>query len=491
MADEWDQFSDAPHDEWGEFADAPKGGKRKTSQTLGLMKGIARPIQNFQNVNPLNALDTPIARGVREGARQNMLSYFADREETQRPGMVGEIAGGIVGTLPVLAATRNPLIAGGAQGALMSEADSTGGVAADVVGGAALGYAGGKVVGAISDAISPIVAPAAQRLRDAGVRLTPGMVKGGKAMAREDKAMSRPVVGEAIVAGRQKTQETFNTAAVNRALSPLGKKVPSPVKPGHDAIEYAKTEIGRAYDTVIPHLSVKINGGQFAANVMPVAQNLKPAQQKHLAQIVSNELGAGQLSGDALKRAQSNLRRLAGKFSRSQDANDQLLGEALGAVDDELTSAMIAQNPKYAPQLQKVNEAYRGYRIVADAAGRADDGLFNTGQLKQSVRRGDFSKSKDATARGKAFMQDFSEDARAVIPARTPDSGTAGRLNDGNMFARLGGTANALAYRADDAYQQFRLAPRPAGAKRVADRVRRLRGPASALAIGASSQSRD
>jgi hypothetical protein len=275
-------------------------------------------------------------------------------------------------------------------------------------------------------------------------------------------------------------------------LAPLGVKVPSAVKPGHDAIDFAKGEIGRAYDMVIPNLKVQIDGQAFAQSIMPVAQNLKGGQQRQLQQIVSNELGSGQLAGDALKRAQGNIRRLAGKFRRAPDANDQLLGEALSAVDDELTGAMMAQNPQWAPQLQKVNEAYRGYRIVADAAGRADDGIFTTGQLKQSVRRGDFSKSKDASGRGASFMQDFSNDARSVIPAVSPNpSGTAAHMQSINPFAYGRGALDAVGYNADNLYQAFRLAPRGPAAKRTAQAVRRLKGPVSAGAVAAGSQTRD
>lgn len=468
------------------------------SMTLGFYKGMMKPLDNaalalesgakaigIDTDRVDNIFRTPSAADAMNTRRQ------AIEASPSRPAPSGEIVGNIVGTIPAMAATKNPFIGGALQGAALTDKRSLEGVAGDAAIGAGLNWAGGKVVDAAADFIKPVIDPAVQRLKDAGVRLTPGMIKGPKAMAKEDKAMSRPFVGDAIRAGRQTTQETFNVAGVNKALAPLGVKVPSAVKPGNDAIDYAKTQISQAYDLVIPNLAVKIDGQQFGQNVAAVGRNLKPAQQKQLRQIVSNELGDGQLAGDALKRAQGNIRRLAGKFSRSQDANDQLLGEALRAADDELTGAMMAQNPKFAPQLQKVNEAYRGYRIVADAAGRADDGLFNTGQLKQSVRRGDFSKSKDATARGDAFFQDFSSDARKVIPARTPDSGTAARLMQPNIFANVGGFGQRVAYGADDIYQQSRFLPRPTAFDPVAANLRRLKGPLAAGAVASTHTTRD
>lgn len=491
MADEWDQFKDADADEYGQFADAPgpKTSKpRKTSQSLGFMKGVAKPFENYSRANPLNVFDTEKARQTRDTARVQMNNYFAKREETQRPGAIGEIAGNIVGTAPIVAATRNPFAAGALQGAALTDANTPAGVAMDMGAGAILNFAGGKVMDGVADAIKPAIDPAVRRLSEAGVRLTPGMVKGGKAMVREDKRMSRPIVGDAIAAGRQKTQETFNKAAVDEILKPIGAKIPAPVKPGNDSIAYAKDQIEQAYNLVIPKLSVSINGQQFIQPIAQAAATLPKAQQATLRKITSVTLRNGQLQGQALKDAQGELRRLAVVYGSDASAEGRELGRVLSMMDENLTKEMLAQNPQWAPQLQKVNEAYRGYRTVADAASRADEGLINTGQLKQSVRRGDRTKNKDATARGEAFMQDFSADARWVIPAQAPNpSGTAAHMPQ-NLFAKLGGARDALAFRADDAYQQFRLAPRPAVARKGARAVRRLKGPGGVAAVAAASE---
>lgn len=474
------------------FFDRFDGGvdERPTSQSLGFMKGIARPLENFERINPMNLLDTKAGKAHRAEVREGMHDYFAKREETQKPGMAGQVAGNILGTIPVAAVTRNPLVAGGVQGALLSEGKTPGAVALDAGLGAGLGWAGGKVVEGVADLIKPVIDPAVRRLKEAGVSLTPGMVKGGKAMVAEDKRMSRPVVGDVIAADRQKTQATFVRAGIDKALAPLGFTVPKSVQPGHDAISYAKVRIGQAYDAVIPKLSVKIDAPTFVQKIAPLASTLEGPQRKQLQVIIGAKLKSGQLAGQELKKAQGEIRRLAGVYSRDQSAASNELGRVLHAVDDELTTAMMTQNPQYAPALQKVNEAYRGYRIVADAASRADDGLYNTGQLRTAARRGDFSKNKDATARGDAFMQGFSKDARRVIPARTPDSGTAGRQQARSPLAHIGGAIDAASYRANALMTDLRLIPRPAGARQAARNVRRLRGPV-ATAVVAAGKPRD
>jgi hypothetical protein len=469
--------------------------KKTPSAALGFRKGVLKPILNgamaVENVAQRAGLDTDRLNhetgfmSAREMADANAKAIESDPHH--RSWMPAEIAGNIFGAAPLVAASKGPLIADAATGALLTDSRDPAGVALDAGIGAGIGWLGRGVMNKLGNVFAPEIDPAARRLVDKGVKVTPGMERGGAAMRKEDKMMSRPFVGDAIQAGREATQRTFNRAAVDEALAPLGKKVPSPIREGHDAVSYAKDEIGRAYDTVIPHLKVQLDGRKFAQAVMPAAQSLPAAQQKEFQRLVSLNLKSGQLSGQELKKAQGELRRLAAIYGRSQNAHEQELGRALGAADEELTANMLAQNPAWAPDLQKVNEAYRGYRIVADAAGRGDEGLFNTSQLKQSVRRGDFSKSKDATARGEAFMQDFSEDARKIIPARVPNSGTADRQPK-NIFAALGGAKDLAFYTADDMLQPLRFAPRPRIVRRAGAGARRLAGPAAAGSVALAEQ---
>ena len=477
---------------WGDSdqnASAPSRAKYRglSSEGLGFMKGVGQVAANINRVDPLNP-----NREATDTYETGMNDYFAKREETEKPGMVGEVAGGIVASLPAMFVTRNPFIGGALQGDMMTDKRDLGGVAMDVGTGAALNWFGGKAVDAVADVIKPVIDPAVQRLKDAGVRMTPGMIKGRKAMIAEDKAMSRPGVGDAIRRGREATQATFNTAGVNKALAPLGIKVPSIVKPGEDSIDFAKTEISRAYDLVIPKLNLSLDPQSFAAKVGPKVSILEGPQQQQFQNLVNRLLvQTKKVNGQGIKDAQGELRRLASAYSRSQVVAERELGRALHEADDELTAQLIAQNPKYADDLQKVNTAYRGYKIMSDAASRADDGLINTGQLRQAVRRGDRSKDKDATARGVAFFQDFSKDARAVIPAQTPNSGTADRQMSANLFARLGGQLERGAFALDDIYQQSRFIPRPRIAQPAADVVRRLRAPAGAAAIAGTQPFRD
>jgi hypothetical protein len=492
MTDE--QITAVMHHEYG-------GGPRPTSQMLGLAEGASKPIDHaaawleggLKKVGvPTDAINHALGMPSAQEANDTRQAAFHEAEKTHRPGTIGKVTGEVATTLPLAAVTTNPWALGAMQGAALSDSKNATGVAMDAAGGALLNKAGGAVLDKVSDFIKPVIDPAVQALHDAGVKLTPGMIKGGKAMVREDKAMSKPIVGDMIAADRQGAQDTFNTATVNKALEPLGLKVPTPIKPGHDAVAYAHQAVSDAYDRVIPNLAVSLDNKALAAKIAPQATSLPKAQQDQLRSILNNQIGKGNLAGQQLKNAQGEIRRLARTYSTSQDATQRELGRVLGSVDDELSTAMVQQNPQYAPELQKVNRAFRGLALVEDAASRADGGTFNTGQLKQAVRRGDFSARKSASAMGDAYMQDWSDIARDVLPARSPNpSGTAAHMQAGSLFANLGGAAKAGGYTFDNWLQQSRLAARPAAANTAANALKRIKGPVSAAFVAGPNALRD
>jgi hypothetical protein len=191
MADEWDQFQD----DWDAFPDAPQAPAparpKKTSQTLGLYKGLMKPLDNAAIAleTGAEAIGLPVDQvnnlfrmpSAREARDQREAAIAAD---PNRPGMVGEITGNVLGTMPAMAVTRNPFVAGGLSGGLLSNAESPQGLAFDVGLGAGLNYFGGKAVDAVADFVKPTIDDAVRRLSDAGVQLTPGMIKGGCARTR-------------------------------------------------------------------------------------------------------------------------------------------------------------------------------------------------------------------------------------------------------------------------------------------------------------------
>jgi hypothetical protein len=480
MADAWDQFSDAPAaDPWGQFKDART---KPVSQTLGLIKGVMKPVDNASMAVEagLGKLGVPTgainrALGMPSAAQATDTRAQAIAADPSRPGKWGEFAGNVVGTIPTSMVTKNPWIGGALAGAALTDKRDLGGVLMDAGIGAVAGKVADKVVGGIAQAVKPVFSPSVARLKAQGFRLSPGQIAGGRAMVREDKAMSRPFVGDAIAATRRQGLDHLPIATANRALQPLGVTVPKGVEPGFESMTFAHEAVDKAYNAVIPKLTLATNRATLAKGA-----NIPASQAKEFNRIIGMTVGSGKLAGREVKNAEGELRRLATSYIKSPNPAEKELGFALGRAHDRLMATMVAQNPVAGPTLKAVNRAFRGKAVLEDATSRAAvDGFYSPAQLGQAVKRADGTARKGATARGAAFMQDLSNDARKVLPSKYPDSGTAGR--QAGLVAGARGLVDLGAYRGRQGVQAVLDAPRPAVADPIAAMLLKRR---NMLALG-------
>lgn len=138
------------------------------------------------------------------------------------PGGWGGFAGSMVGTTPYVVATRNPYVGGAIAGAVNTRGDEPIEVLGDAAFGAATGRLADMGMNALADTVAPQIAPHVNRLLQGGVKLTPGQIKGGAAQRVEDAATSIPLMGDMISSMQREATESFNTAAINEAISPAG-----------------------------------------------------------------------------------------------------------------------------------------------------------------------------------------------------------------------------------------------------------------------------
>jgi len=247
--------------------------------------------------------------------------------------------------------------------------------------------------------------------------------------------------------------------------------------------------VSGAYNKITPNLKLAPDarlavGFRKAQNIIG---QLPDVQREQFNRIVGSKLDFGQggpMSGRRLAVALRDIRDQAAGYSKSALESERQLGQALDAIDDGLQSSLSAQNPGYAEALKRANLAYRGTRIMSDAAKGADEGVASTGQIKNAVRMNDRTKNQRATAAGRAHMQDYSRAGRKVLPSKTPDSGTAGRANEGSWIAQGRGAVDEQLYRLNKAMTQMRLADRPEILKRLGRRIDDGRSQAALLAGG-------
>lgn len=416
---------------------------------------------------PLDAINNPNIKSIWSGGSwdevvQNNLEQQRaidayDEQNNKLARLPGQFVGGVASGIAtggaatglrgagIAAAQGGAYGLGSGEGGVMDRLDS----AAVGAGGGLAGYGLGRAVARV---LNPQTRQAAKELIEEGVPLTPGQIFGGRAARVEDKLTSYPVLGGAIQGAKQRSIEGFNKAAVNRALKPIGKKLPDNVKVGHDAVDYAQTALSEAYESLLPKLTVKADKA-FATdldNLMTLAREMPEDRFKQFQSIIQRHVVGkfsqnGTMSGHAMKEAESELGRLAREYGKSQVGDERLLANAIREAQAQIRQLVERSNPAKAMELKAINKGFANLlRVERAAANAAGEGVFTPGQLQTATRVLDASGRKKASAAGRALMQDLATNAREVLPSSVPNSGTAERLLLPLAIAGAGGYATTL-----------------------------------------------
>lgn len=479
-----------------------------------------------QAINDIPVIgDIAHAAGIRPATAEQLNQNIAEderqyqqaRQATGQEGMDWWRLGGNVAATAPVAMASGPAAAtgwgrvgvGAAQGAMFGglqpvvEGDYTNNKLQQMATGGALGGATAAAGNALARMISPKAStnPQVQTLLDEGVTPTPGQIMGGTARTVEDKAMSVPILGDAIRSARNRGTEELNKAALNRAVAPLGRTVNST---GREGMRQVNDIISQAYDDIMPRLTFRADG-QFArelGGLQQMAATMPPAQAQQFENIVRSQVGSrltrqGVATGANFKDIESEIGRLAQSYLSSSAAGERQLGTALVELQNSLRGALQRSSPQAAQELGRINQAYAVMTRLQTASGGAGaiDGVFTPAQLSAAVRAGDRSMRKGAFARGNALMQDLGDAAKNVMQGTVPNSGTADRLLLSGGAALVSPTAAAGLGAASLPYMPgvnrlaaMMLARRPDLAPRVAEAITQGLVPAPLIAAPLANQ---
>lgn len=362
-------------------------------------------------------------------------------------GMAGNIAGNVAATIPAMlvpgaATVRGAAAIGAGIGALapVSEDESRLGNAGI---GAAGGAAGGVVAKGLSRVLNPQTGASVKQMIAEGVTPTPGQTLGGAFRRTEEAAKSIPFVGEGIRKAEARGIQDFNRAALNRVLSPIGKKSTAI---GNEGVEQARNFVSSSYDDALKSLKRVDIDTPFSnqlARISGMTQTLPDDIQRQFNNIMTTQVTdkltpAGTMSAEQFKTVTSEIGKLAQGYKGATNSFDQnQLGDALFAVRKSLMDLAGRMNPSAKEAIGKADKAYAQLLRVENAASKAQDGIFMPSQLATAARQMDKSSRKVSSAQGKALMQDFSQQGRDVLSNTLPNSGTADRAIIGGLA--LGG----------------------------------------------------
>ena len=340
---------------------------------------------------------------------------------------------------------------------------------------------------------------AARTLTSADVRLTPLQSRG--ASYKERSLQEWPILRSLVRGQVGRSVDDFDRAVVSQALSPIGSAVPRSIRAGHDLVDFGRRQVIQAYDQVLPNLSLTQGGVmqrlQNDPELTKMVSEMAPDDVRRLVQIVQNRVmgrwqGAPQIDGATFKEMERDLAHRAKTLTGgSSDEVGRAINHILGGIRDELET----QNPQFAPELQKINQAFSMWARVEAAADRdaTARGRFSPDDLLHILKSEDASARGNSFARGREPMQAFAEAGNEVIQPslgqrqRTPQTfwGTVGNVTGGVVGAPLYGAAS-LAQRVPGVRQAGEAAAPGVGAVGAAYNEKR-RGPLGGRIINQSS----
>lgn len=381
--------------------------------------------------------------------------------------------------------------------------------------GAGGSAAGTAALSGLSRVIRPKTDANALSLLAEGVTPTPGQILGGGFKRAEEALTSVPILGDAIRAGQTRAVGDLNRAAFNRALAPVGEKLPKGLQ-GREAVAHVEQVLGDRYEAMLPKLNTQADA-QFLDEIQSLRTmmnngSIDPAKAKQFESILQNQVlykfqpgfdDAPTITGQTMKAIESDLGQLGTAYRSSPDPDQRMIGEALREVQAALRANVTRSNPQSAAELKKINEGWANFKRVQRASGSlgSDGGVFTASQLQGAVKALDKTKDNAAFDAGRALMQDLSDPAKAVLASKVPDSGTPLRLmlglGAGGGGALVSPTALGLGLGASAAYTSpgqkalaALLARRPDSAQPIASALERLAPYAAVPALGSSTTQR-
>ena len=406
------------------------------------------------------------------------------------------MVGNIIGTIPAMAA--GPVM-GSVIGSASMPVDKPENFWTEKGKQAATGLAAGAVSKYGGSLIAPEVTDDAKAMLQGGVKLSPdqmGIV--GKKMA--DRATSLPITGGVVEEGQRAGLESFNRVTVDKALAPIGAKLPKDIGTGSAAVKWAGDQVSKVYDDVLPKTSFQPDL-QFANDIQAALAPIRPYLTSDRGKMFNNIIGqrvldrltttGGVVPGELIKEIQSELGNFVRTAAKAADPDQQALGQAVGAVKDAITDGIARQNPAFGETLKNADRAWAMMVRVEDAAGNraTSGGTFTPGDLLAAAKRDDASVRHRGFSRGDALMQDWAQAGQATIGNKYPDSGSAGRLGQSTATAWGVGAAAAPAVKmlySAPAGGMMRLWANPSAPREALAEVLRKGLPAVSPGVGGS-----
>ncbi|WP_333612008.1 hypothetical protein [Brevundimonas bullata] len=279
---------------------------------------------------------------------------------------------------------------------------------------------------------------AVSMLRDNGVFLTPGQRMGGLGKSVEDLAQRAPILGPAVRGARERARDSFARGAVRQNLAAIGEDLPEHIPAGGEAVEYAAKKLGGEFDraaAMVPEVALDDQARAAFQRIGAQKTDLPETIASQFDSIIADRLARldGPVTGEQLRKIESEISTLAARYDGSADGAQQQLGSMLYEVSDELSGLLGRTNPEAGEILGRASEGWAGFTRTRRASAASNSRPFTPGQLSTASRIEDGSVGKGTVAKGNALMQPYARAGQDVMPDAFGNPGTADAVGLGGL----------------------------------------------------------
>lgn len=301
--------------------------------------------------------------------------------------------------------------------------------------GTGLGILGRGAMNVAGSALRGVQDPDVLRLSEAGIRMTPGQLLGGRAKQLEDVLEKYPVIGNAAAQRRRESLEDFNRRIFDERLAPLGATTGGEI--GHAGFTVAERLVKDAYDNALSGISIVpdtelLKGVQQVGNKVQSIPRVGPELRTQLDDLIGPLIDptTGEIPGKYLQTIVQEISKLAKAYEG--DPLSSAVSPVLKSLREQFEGAMERQYPENAILFKNANETYGNLASVADAISMAPanaGGVFTPAAIKRAtVKNTKMFGGKAKAARGDYPSQPTTEAGARTLPSDVGDSGTAGRM---------------------------------------------------------------
>src|SRR6266550_239609 len=314
---------------WGDLKTG-KPAEATTSKLEGLWEGLKHGVS--EDVLGAQKVLSPMAGPLnRPFGQQRLQQAGMTPAQTDPRAMQADIARrqaqGQQAYQQTPAVQQHPMMAGAGRaiGTAAPAMAIPGGGAASGVGRALAGAGQGAVGAGMASGGNPaqtaLGAGAGGALGGAGAMIGPRLAQAYQEISQKFPNLMRMATGS-----EGRTPEAFQRATANEVLTPIGGAVPRNVKVGHDLVNEVGDKISDAYNTVLPKVTFRASdpdpytGQSFMTGLKSLADEVPAAHTSDFTKLMKRQIEdrvdvSGNMAGEAYKKVDSEIERLARRYS--------------------------------------------------------------------------------------------------------------------------------------------------------------------------------